>query len=270
VRSIRGGYRVNIVPPEADAMVEGLEHDVVAAHCSAAGKATGARFTVTAEEGAVRVHVEGTGGHAAEPEKATNALTALLHALAGMPFAPSEGFEAIRALATLFPHGDTLGMAAGIAMSDPTSGPLTLTFSLLDYGLTGLSGRFDARTPLCATPANTIDVIGPRLLRAGISLGPAVLSPPHHTPCDSAFVRTLLAAYERCTGLPGSCAASGGGSYVHGIDGGVCFGATMPGFESHAHGPDERASVADILTSARIFAEVIVDLCPSRRSLAAA
>ena len=53
----------------------------------------------------------------------------------------------------------------------------------------------------------------------------------------------------------------GGGTYVHGIPGGVAFGASMPGFVSNLHGPDERVNVADLLTAAMIYTQVILDVC---------
>ena len=57
------------------------------------------------------------------------------------------------------------------------------------------------------------------------------------------------------------CIAIGGGTYVHGIPGGVAFGASMPGFVSNLHGPDERVNVADLLTAAMIYTQVILDVC---------
>ena len=57
------------------------------------------------------------------------------------------------------------------------------------------------------------------------------------------------------------CIAIGGGTYVHGIPGGVAFGASMPGFVSNLHGPDEHVNVADLLTAAMIYTQVILDVC---------
>jgi succinyl-diaminopimelate desuccinylase len=35
----------------------------------------------------------------------------------------------------------------------------------------------------------------------------------------------------------------------------------MPGFQPNIHGADECVPVADLLTAAKIFAQVILDLC---------
>ena len=53
----------------------------------------------------------------------------------------------------------------------------------------------------------------------------------------------------------------GGGTYVHNLKNGVAFGAAMPGTDNRMHGADEIAVEEDLLTSAKIFAQVIVDLC---------
>ena len=98
------------------------------------------------------------------------------------------------------------------------------------------------------------------LTAAGFTVtGP--LDPPHHVPADDPFIQTLARAYETWTGQKSECLAIGGGTYVHNIPGGVAFGANMPGFQCNLHGPDERVSVADLMATAKIYAQVILDLC---------
>ena len=67
--------------------------------------------------------------------------------------------------------------------------------------------------------------------------------------------------YEQYTGLEGECLSTGGGTYVHDIPGGVAFGCTLPGFDAHPHGADERIRVSDLMVSAKMFAHIILDLC---------
>ena len=50
-------------------------------------------------------------------------------------------------------------------------------------------------------------------------------------------------------------------AYVHALKNGVAFGAAMPGADNRMHGADEFAVLDDLLVSAKIFAQVIVDLC---------
>ena len=48
---------------------------------------------------------------------------------------------------------------------------------------------------------------------------------------------------------------------LHHLKNGVAFGACLPETENHMHGPNEFAVVDELLMSAKIFAQVIVDLC---------
>ena len=95
----------------------------------------------------------------------------------------------------------------------------------------------------------------------GISLNNDSMNPPHHVPGDSQFVQTLLKSYEMYTGRKGECIAIGGGTYVHHLKNGVAFGAAMPETENNMHGPDEFAVIDELLMSAKIFAQVITELC---------
>ncbi len=260
--SARGGYRSNVVPPDAEALIEGIRAGEVEKYCAGASQATGVGFCVSEEGGGkIKISAEGTGAHASTPEKGKNAVAALLLLLSSMPFSECEGFNAIKALNGIFPYGDYYGEAAGINMSDEISGELTLSLNILEYTSEKLYGYFDSRVPLCATEENTLEVLRRRLSEAGIKLENRGFSGAHHTPEDSPFVKTLLSAYEKYTGKEGYCMHSGGGTYVHDIDGGVCFGCTMPGIDTSIHGADEFAVVEDLITSAKIFAQVIIDMC---------
>lgn len=260
VVSAKGGYRLNVIPPEAEALVEGLSVEDVQAVCDAVAVKTGAGYQVSMEDGRVKIMVHGKGEHASTPHKGLNAITALLAVLAELPLAESESASAIKAINTLVPHGDYSGTALGIAQSDEISGSLTVAFTLFELSLTGFSGRFDGRTPICTTTENSLDVVVAAFGKVGITVDGRLTS-SHHTPGDSLFVKTLLECYEAYSGNKGFCEYTGGGTYVHNIEGGVCFGATMPGFETNMHGANEKASIKDLITAAKIFTQVIIGLC---------
>ena len=95
----------------------------------------------------------------------------------------------------------------------------------------------------------------------GFTLHDDSMRPPHHVDGNSDFVKTLLNAYESYTGLKGECISMGGGTYVHELNNGVAFGASLPGTDNRMHGADEFAVIDELLVSAKIFAQVIVDLC---------
>ena len=207
------------------------------------------------------INAKGFTAHASNPSKGKNALTATLELLSQIPFPESTGIEKIRGLNEVFPHGDWAGKSAGVAMSDELSGHLTISLNIIEYDTSRLSGVFDCRAPLCATNENLRDVMKERLNEYGIILGNDDVYPPHHVSEESPFVQTLLKCYELYTGEKGYGIAIGGGTYVHRSKNGVGFGCCMPETDNHMHGADEFAVIDELLTGAKIFTQVIAEIC---------
>ena len=260
VTSLTGGPRLNMVPPKANALVAGLSAADIQAVIPTLGLEEAISFTLTQTEEGVHILAAGQGAHGSTPEEGHNAQTALVALLAALPLADCPSTQAIRTLKELFPHGDFTGKALGVAQSDELSGHLSLAFTLITLTETGFEGRFDSRTPLCANDENTRLVTEKVMGQLGWTVK-GEIDPPHHVPADSPFIQTLAKCYEMYSGRKSECLAIGGGTYVHHIPGGVAFGASMPGFVSNLHGPDERVNVADLLTAAKIYTQVIIELC---------
>jgi len=256
-----GGSTANVVPDHAEAYVEGLPLAYVQARCFEYAAKMNVNVSSAAFHDGIRITAVGKAAHASFPQDGVNAQTALLEVLARLPLFESPGAAAIRALARLFPHGDTSGKALGIALEDEVSGPLTLNFGVLCLGPTGFTANFDSRTPLCAGEDNLYGVAVKALQEAGFTVTDVKKIPCHHTPEDSAIVRTLLKVYEDYTGRPGECLAMGGQTYVHDIEGGVAFGPAFPGVDNRLHGADEFISVSDLILSAKMYTQVILDMC---------
>ena len=261
IASAESGLKSNVIPESAKAVVVGLTEAELAPYLTAAAERTGAAFTACVDQGAVTITCKGEGGHAAYPEAANNALTALLDLLASLPCADSEGFRQVQALHRCFSHGDYRGEALGVAMGDELCGPLTLSADLLHIDETGVYLCFDSRCPTCSTEENTKLVIRDRLAAEGLTMRETEMVLPHHVSADSDFVRTLLRAYEDWTGQPGQAEATGGGTYVHDLKNGVAFGCEMAGIDNHLHGADEFITLEQLMLSAKIFAQAILDLC---------
>lgn len=260
VAELTGGPRINVVPPKAQAVVLGLSQAAAEEAIQSLDFEPEITFALTPKGEALHILCTGQGAHGSTPEEGHNAQTALLTLLASLPLADCPSTRAVRTLSALFPHGDFEGAALGVAQRDELSGHLSLAFTLLTLTETGLEGRFDSRTPLCGTDETIRLVTEAALTKAGFTVE-GEIDPPHHIPADSPFIQTLAKCYEQYTGQPGECLAIGGGTYVHGIPGGVAFGANMPGFVSNLHGPDEKVRIADLLTAAKIFTQVILELC---------
>lgn len=260
VTSFHGGFRINVLPGDAEATVKGMTAEELKPYCDKATASTDVKFTLTGTAEGTIVAAKGKGSHAAEPEEARNAITGLLVLLCSLPLCDCGSTRTLRDLNALLPHGDYLGRALGIAQEDETSGYLTLSFTLLELDEEGAEGRFDSRVPICATRENCAAVVERAFAEKGFACT-GEMNAPHHTPAEGEFVSTLLRRYEEFTGNKGECLAIGGGTYVHDIPGGVAFGCFMPGFVTNLHGPDERSRISDLMTSAKIFTAVILDLC---------
>jgi len=260
ILSVDCGVKVNVVPGSARAVAEGISFEETSEYAGAITRRTGVAFEIKEDNGKICISAKGVSGHASLPHTANNALTALLELLSSMPFAPCEGFNKLQAVSKLFPHGDWSGKSAGIDMED-FSGPLTISFNIFHYTPQNLNGVYDCRAPLCATNENLRDVLITGFAKAGIVMEDLPLNPGHHVPEDSAFIRTLLKCYERYSGRKGNCVAIGGGTYVHHLKNGVAFGCADAGTDNHMHGADEFAEIPQLIMSAKIFAQAIIDLC---------
>ena len=259
--SVKGGFRHNVIPDKADAMLDGIELDAVRAACVDYSRESGVDFSAEQKDGVILIEAKGRAAHASTPEAGANAVTAMVEFLSRLPMADSEGFSKLRAVNGIFPHGDWEGKAAGVKMSDEISGPLTIAFSVFEYSLTALKGVFDSRVSLCANEQNMRDVLVEAFGKEGIQLGNRKMRPGHHVPADSPFIQTLLRCYERYTGKKGECIAIGGGTYTHNLKTGVAFGCADPAVDNHMHGADEFAVIDQLILSAKIFAQAIIDLC---------
>ena len=263
--SVTAGTKINVVPNRAEAVVEGFGMDVLQAVAGKVTEDTGVSFAFEGEN-TVTIHAQGQDGHAAMPEKGNNAITALLTLLTALPAAKSEGFEKLCAFQKLYPHGDWSGLAAGIAMEDAESGALTCSLDIFNLTTTGFEAQTDCRCPICSTDENVTAVLKAGAEAIGLTLDESCkLNAPHYVPADSPFIQTLLSAYEKYTGQKGKPLAIGGGTYTHHLKNGVAFGCEFPGSEdNHMHGNDEFVNIDELVLSAQIFAQVIVDLCAEK------
>lgn len=234
IESIKGGTVVNAVPSEASAVIE-----------SGAGKKT--------------ITCEGRSAHASTPEQGENAFNILFEQLLKTDL-PETDANMLKSLLKLFPAGETNAKALSLDKTDK-SGSTTCVFSIIDYNGGKLSCKADMRFPISVTKAEATEKIQKAVEAAGLEFYGAAGSEPHCTDENSDFVQALLQAYSEVTGKPAYCKAIGGGTYVHGIEGGVAFGMEIEGEDNRIHGADEWVGVEALLTSAEIYAKAIIKIC---------
>lgn len=254
IKRIYAGEAANAVSDCAEVELAGVSEEEILLAAEKA-KHTGAEFCL--ESG--KIICRGTSAHASLPENGNNPITAMFEFLSNIAF-DERCAELVGALKALFPHGKYNGESFGVDMSDKL-GRLTLTLDTVRLENGEFVGCFDARVPMTANEENCAEPIAERLSAYGFEIENTQMTKAHYVDEKSEFVQTLLDVYEKYTGDEGECVSMGGGTYVHGIENGVAFGAISKGTVTNMHGANEFMPIADILTAAEIFAEVIVRIC---------
>ncbi len=258
VLEFHGGDQVNVVPAQAYAVVCGIEEKTVRDVIEK--EKSDVSFWTELVEGKVKITAKGVAAHASTPEYGENAICALLALLGRLPL-EGAGTDVFWGIASLFPLGDCVGKALGVAMQDQESGHLTMNLGMLHYDGKILRGKFDSRVPICGNDENVTGLIREKFAAYGIEMEEGNMAPVHHVPADSVLVKTLLESYERYSGIKGEPQAIGGGTYVHELKNGVAFGCMVPEVDNHMHGDDEFMVIDMLIMSAKIFADAILRLC---------
>jgi succinyl-diaminopimelate desuccinylase len=77
---------------------------------------------------------------------------------------------------------------------------------------------------------------------------------------EAKIVKRLLAAYARATGKSEPAQFSGGGSYAKRLPRSIAFGMWFPGKPYPGHDVDEKVPVSDLMRSADVLIEALVDI----------
>lgn len=251
IMSIKGGTVVNAVPAEVTAVIE--------------GEVKSEGITAKYENGRTEIVCKGVSAHASMPKHGENAFTKLFTLLLDRDRGlPERDNRLLRSLLQLFPHGETNARSLGLDCTDE-SGDTTCVFSIIDFDKGKLTCKADMRFPVSLSKEEVIEKFKAAVERAGLEFISQTGDSPHTVDTKGDFVRTLLEVYNEVTGLPAYCKAIGGGTYVHGIEGGVAFGPEFEGEENNIHGADERGKLNSLLTAAEIYARAIIKLCGGSR-----
>lgn len=256
--SVKGGVAVNAVPEKATAVVKGFtEAEIEAAKAALPEDIT---MDIEANGDVVTLTVNGKAAHASAPQTGKNSVTALLRVLSSLQTS-DESSAFFASISTIFAYGESHGESIGIKAQDEKSGALTFVFSMIDYENGNFEGAFDIRFPICECVDSVRAKIEKTIAAVGLDMIGFKGVEPHYVDENSEFIQKLLSVYTDFTGEKGKCLAIGGGTYVHGIEGGVAFGAEFCGEDNHVHGANEYISIEKFLLNAKIFAEAILSIC---------
>lgn len=259
ILNLSGGDVINAVPGTAFAeLADFSTSDVEKLDTS---RFSGVSFRFAQNGSVLCIEADGKSAHASTPDSGCNAVTALLGLLSEFNLPDCSQTRTIKALAKLYPFGESNGKSCGIQCHDEKSGALSIVLSIINLDSNGFSAKNDIRFPLCTSSKNIVENLSAVLNTSSIKTDVIMSQEPHCTDENSSFVQTLLGVYEDITGDKGECIAIGGGTYVHEIDGGVAFGAEFPNETCNMHGADEFITVDNLLKNAKIMANAIVALC---------
>ncbi len=250
VLRMQTGDRLNVIPGESRALLQGGEELAEKVRAFAAESGLDLKAEVT-EEG-VWVTAAGIPGHSAYPEGRRNAIGMML-----------KLFEALGAEGPLKTLAGAVGMEhdgthLGCAVSDEVSGALTCNMGILRLENGQWTGTLDFRCPVMAD-LNRIRQNAVESL-PGWNAETLEIKAPHHVPADSGLVRALLAAYQEETGWEAKPMSTGGGTYARVLRQGVAFGALFPDEEDLAHQADEYESIDRLILAAKIYANALIRL----------
>lgn len=248
---IDAGSMVNVVPDRADARVGvGLIDRAALDRLERVG------LRVRVDDEVAEVSAFGKSVHGSCPERGENAAAALVCALDDvLPRTGDAGREALSGMASRLCR-DVHGKALGIAGADEVFGPTTVNLGVVRMGSRGTECELDVRF---GRDLNEEEVISRmrRALGPGWNIQVAAAKPVHLVDQNDPCVKTLLSAYERVTGLPGSCSVMGGGTYASLLPALVAFGPKFPGTHCGAHGVDERVSLENIARATEVYREAL-------------
>lgn len=262
--SFNSGLRPNMVPESATAVMT-VPNEEAAAKMEVAflnyvesnpvsGTIEKAGTTVTAT-------IKGKSAHGASPESGINGGTHLAVFLAPFPFA--QGAQAFLETAANYLHEEPAGVAFGIAHTDEVMGELTMNPGVFVFAADGTENliTLNIRYPKGVTKAGLVTALENKVGAAGVTVVPGVHGhTPHYVPANDPLVETLLAVYEKHTGLKGAEKVIGGGTFGRLLDRGVAFGAMFPHSVDTMHQANEFMAVDDIINATVIYADAIYSL----------
>lgn len=255
---LHGGERANMVPDACEAVLLADNPARISELCEKLATERGWQITAATKGTEVHLQAVGLAAHGSTPELGKNAVMEMLACLAECPLAATAQ-DVMRAYTQLIGL-DTTGRALGLACQDEPSGTLSLNAGVvsLQDGVVTLTNN--ARYPVTLS----FEALWQRLLAAldGSSLQAAcqVHSKPLYFPREHPLITTLHRIFQEKTGQTAEPLAIGGGTYAKTIPNIVAYGPEMPGVPGCCHEANEHISLADLATSAQIYAEAIYEL----------
>ena len=256
LRSFAGGTALNMVPANAEAVLDVALYEAAAAHAAAVPY-----ITVAKSGDSVCVAAQGRSAHGSKPELGENAISRLADFLKDLPLSDAEK-DAMAAIARLYPR-KTDGAALGIDLRDAVSGCMTV-----NLGTAATAGRtvtigVNLRVPVTFAEEAFHPALTGVMEAAGFVECGSSFTQPLYVPADTPLIRRLQEVYAAETGDEPTLLAIGGGTYAKTMPNIVAFGPIFPDEPLSEHEPDEYIPLDTLRRCTEIYAAAILALANS-------
>lgn len=258
--SFNSGLRFNMVPREAEAVVEVSDNQkVIDAYNDYLSKNP---VTGKAHEESDGLHLSmvGKAAHGMEPEKGINAGTYLAKFLQNLDLGGSAK-NFVDYVADYLHLDDRMKGFDG-AFNDPVMGDLTMNAGIMNFNAEK-GGHLDMnfRFPKGITPDEILAKVKPIAAEYDIDAHYDSYHEPHFVDPNDPLVKTLMKSYIDVTGdKDAKPECIGGRTFGQLIKNGVAFGALMPNTPNTMHQANEYQPVDDLIESMAIYMQAIHDL----------
>ena len=261
IRSIRGGAAANMVPDEAEALIDHIE-DVPAFMEYATSFGKDRIFAVTCEtagDGAVLVKAHGKSAHGSTPWKGMNSISILIALLRSISCDSTELQEVLDfydAHIGFDFHGERLG----IDLRDHESGKLIFNVGMIEMDESEMRLTVNVRIPVTFDDEEVASGMSAFLAENDFMYMQKMYQPPLYYKEDDPRILRLMEIYRKHTGdRETQPLIIGGGTYARQMENAVAFGAMYPGDEDRMHSADEYIAVDRLVQTAKIYAETIYE-----------
>ena len=260
LKSFKSGLRFNMVPREAEVVVEVQDNQAVMdAYTDFLDNNP---VTGEAYEDKDGLHLEmiGKAAHGMEPEKGINAGTYMAKFLQQLKLG-GNAKNFVDYIANYLHLDDRMKGFDG-AFTDKVMGDLTMNAGIMNFdGQKGGHLDMNFRFPKGITPDEILDNVKPVAADFNIDAHYDTFHAPHFVSPDDPMVKTLMKSYIDVTGdKDAKPECIGGRTFGQLIDNGVAFGALMPDTPNTMHQANEYQPVDDLIKSMAIYMQAIHDL----------
>ena len=212
-------------------------------------------FSVTEEEGKLRIFAEGLAAHASTPLLGINAAGCTMEALQAAGF--EDDFVKF--------YNDRIGTkcdgsGCGLKIED-AYGPLTFNNGIVSMKDGVITCTIDIRVPVTVQKEQLMEAVTPFLEHEGGKLTVLGIGNPLFYPRESPLVEALYGAYREVTGdTEHEPLVIGGGTYAKSLKNIIAFGPEMPDTDYRIHNADEFLIIPEYLQSIEIYLKAIENL----------